>query len=78
MHNYPENKITNFQRLGVHDAYQPRFPQRPTAVNLLARSYLGHIVMLAQLGEVSVELLHPLFMGLEEFRPAGSRLGQLQ
>lgn len=39
---------------------------------------LGHVVMLAQLGQIRVELLYPLLMGLQQLRPRAGGLGNVK
>ena len=43
----------------------------------LARADLGHVMMLAQLGQVHVELLHPVLVRLQKLRARVGRLGYL-
>lgn len=44
---------------------------------VLARTDLGHVVMFAQLGEVSVEFFDALFVSLKQFGPGGGGGGEL-
>jgi len=52
-------------------------PIRSDARPRLPRPYLGHVVMLAQAGQICVQLLNTLLVRLEELWAGGCRLGHL-